>query len=154
MKKLALYIIPAVCFLYSCKSHTVKQTGSSSAVKAPVYNKDSINRKDSSGRRQGIWVVYSKNGLPLTESHYKDNCLEGTCKAFDENGNVNAEIQYNRDTLDGEYRYFSVDGKPYLTKFYMMGILKAVKRYTTDGKVESIQVYDKDGNLIGNESAH
>ncbi len=154
MKKLALYIVLAVCLLGSCKSHTNNQTSSSSVVKAPVYNKDSINRKDSSGRRQGIWVVFGKNGLPLTESHYEDNCLEGTCKAFDENGNVSAEIQYNRDTVDGEYRYYSADGKPYLTKFYMMGVLKAVKRYSSDGKVQSIQVYDKDGNLIGNESGH
>ena len=148
MKHLTIYFILSVCVFFSCKSHS-NNISSGNPEKAPGYNKDSINHIDSKGLKQGTWVDFNKDGKPMTESHYKDNYKEGVSKAFDTDGNLFNSMQFTRDTLDGECSDYGSNGKRVLVRFYIMGVLKAVKHFNSEGKLEHITLFDKDGNIIG-----
>lgn len=92
-----------------------------------LIDREYINQKDSQGRKQGVWREYFDNDNIKSESHYKN------------------------DLLNGYSREYSQSGKLLSSRFYENGQL------IEEGIADEIQAevrnqYDEDGNLISSGS--
>ncbi len=110
------------------------------------YTADAQNRIDNQGRRQGHWIKTDKDGSRIFEGEFKDGkevgifnyyYPDGTLKirntftdpgryckheAFDRQGRLLATGFYNQKNRDGEWRYYSQEGKLVKIAGYRMGI--------------------------------
>lgn len=104
------------------------------------------NEVDKQGRKQGHWIKTDKNGVKIFEGNFVDGLETGTFEyfypdgtikirnvyktpgtycsheAFDEKGNRLAEGFYNKRNRDGEWRFYTEEGKLIKIANYNMGI--------------------------------
>jgi antitoxin component YwqK of YwqJK toxin-antitoxin module len=118
-----------------------------------AQNKD-YNKRDSLGRRQGIWyfIMHEKDKKYLDAmSTYKDDRQNGRRIEYYENGNVRSNHWFINDTIDGHREVFREDGTLFQIENYKMGRLHGVKQYFDfRGKINGDQEY-QDGMLNGVE---
>ena len=83
--------------------------------------------KDSSGKTQGLFKVYHKNGQLSQIGYMKDNYLDDTCKTFFDNGQLKTIEIYKDRKKEGTWQYFSEKGNLIRTEVYNNDILISFK---------------------------
>ncbi len=56
---------------------------------------EKINRKDETGKKQGIWKDFYEDGKLKEEKRYKDDGLDGYVKSYDKKGNLSNTEKFN-----------------------------------------------------------
>lgn len=56
---------------------------------------DRLNRKDETGKKQGVWKDFYEDGKLKEEKKYKDNLVDGYVKTFDKKGNLTNTEKFN-----------------------------------------------------------
>ena len=132
-----------------------------------VFKGDTINRRDASGKQQGIWRKYYQNdtlasemqfyygrhtgafrtyspeGKLQTEVIYRPGYMEiGDGKIFYEDGTIKAKGKYFDKQKDSIWTYYDKDGKISSTEFYKKGLKEGISKvYFPDGKVAEETIY-------------
>lgn len=90
----------------------------SSAQSFELFKKDTINRTDSAGVKQGKWMFFNKdnknpdypeNAL-LEELTYKNGLREGVRKLYFSNGKLKSEVNYLNNRPAGMARFYYPNG--------------------------------------------
>lgn len=68
-------------------------------------------RKDDQGRRQGIWKLYTKDGVELSITVYKDGKKDGHIIVRYPTGILHYKGQYDMDTRIGEWKFYDQSGQ-------------------------------------------
>jgi antitoxin component YwqK of YwqJK toxin-antitoxin module len=135
-----------------------------------VFAQDTLNLKDSQGRRQGSWRKIDSAGKMIYEGHFKDGVPEGEFRYYYPNGKVKmismvsgqgrraATISffpsgmkmaigtYINEKKDSTWQFFSeVGGNLVSEETYKAGLVNGVSKvYNPEGGLTEIQYY-KDG---------
>ncbi len=73
-------------------------------------------------KREGTAIgYYNKRDNIQSTIPYQNNKIDGIKKTFYENGNIKFEVKYVKDTIDGDVKYYSIDGKVILHIIYKNG---------------------------------
>jgi antitoxin component YwqK of YwqJK toxin-antitoxin module len=81
-----------------------------------------INRKDTQGKKQGVFKSFHENGTLKDEKIYKDDIIDGYVKTFDKKGNLLITEKFNNGKL--------INNAPELAK------LDVYKDYYDDGTLK------------------
>jgi antitoxin component YwqK of YwqJK toxin-antitoxin module len=60
-----------------------------------LQNVERINRKDSEGKKQGVWKEFFDDGKTKKEERFNDGVLDGYVKVYDEKGNLQKTEKFN-----------------------------------------------------------
>jgi antitoxin component YwqK of YwqJK toxin-antitoxin module len=126
--------------------------------KGYVVSRERINRKDASGRKQGLWKFFHENGLVQLEGKYANDLKDGFFKEYDESGKllatskwVEGELQENAAELVrlDIVRDYYPDGSVMTMQTFRNGVAQGVRRdYDENGNIVSGAFY-KDGEKVG-----
>ncbi|TLX76200.1 toxin-antitoxin system YwqK family antitoxin [Labilibacter sediminis] len=96
-----------------------------------------INKTDQDGLKQGIWVIYNKQGDKILEKgNFTNNLKDGIWTSFFDNGNINHEITFVKGKAKG------------LAKFYYEnGLLRESGNWQIDHWQGEYQYYFESGQL-------
>lgn len=113
----------------------------------PAQSKQSANRTDEDGKRQGVWVYYHPSGNLKTIENYVDNVLDGIRITLNDRGYLNIEEYYKMGKLHGEQKIFDGFARLLELKEYNEGILSGtLKKYNPNtGKLS------EEGTYVNNE---
>ena len=125
-----------------------------------LVDRETINRSDESGLKQGIWREYYADGKIRSESYYKDGVLNGQYKEYDREGGINVLLQYNKglivedtDTVGMDIEVvnkYDDNGRLIFSGTYKDSIPVGIHRnYDAGGNVISSLLYDEKGNRVG-----
>lgn len=97
-----------ICFVLSAKAQTPE-----------LYGKDTINKTDIEGKKQGKWVLFGKHkpgtcysaDQKTEEGKYADNRKAGTWVEFYCNGNMRNKLTFTNGRPDGYAIMFHENGK-------------------------------------------
>ncbi len=92
-----------------------------------VVHRESINRTDNNGLKQGRWKYFYEGGMLMEEGTFRNDKKDGFFKKYDRNGNLLELQKY----VDGE----EVTDVPEISK------LKVVTEYYDDGAISSVTTY-------------
>ncbi|HMZ48638.1 MAG TPA: toxin-antitoxin system YwqK family antitoxin, partial [Flavobacteriales bacterium] len=100
-----------------------------------LRSKETLNRFDEQGWKQGFWREYWPNGKPKLEGRYVDDKRQGIFKEYDVNGALKTMEKFDQDEImkDAEE----------------VKMLAIKNTYHSSGKVASIGSYSKDGKKEG-----
>jgi antitoxin component YwqK of YwqJK toxin-antitoxin module len=70
-----------------------------------------IGRKDDEGKRQGIWKLYTKDGIELSLTVYKDGQKDGYSIVRYPTGIVRYSGKYDMNQRVGEWRFYDQSGQ-------------------------------------------
>ncbi len=125
-------------------------------------DKDTINRVDEKGRKQGYWVIDgSMKNIPgygpdqvIEEGRYKDSRKTGLWKKYYPNGNLKSKITYERSRPKGPYTLYYKNGKVEekgkwkynknvgdFKRYHKNGELAQDFQFNEQGKSEGVQKY-------------
>ena len=76
---------------------------------------------DDSGRRHGMWIVYSRDGHRLMQRQYHADKKHGPARGWYENGQVHLEGVYEDDKRQGLWRFWNDAGMPSAEIVYRAG---------------------------------
>ena len=76
-------------------------------------NAQDHNRKDSKGRRQGLWMDYYPNGQKRYEGKFKDDKCQGTFTYYDEKGILKATNTFDKSGTKALNKTYSPDNYMY-----------------------------------------
>jgi antitoxin component YwqK of YwqJK toxin-antitoxin module len=84
-----------------------------------LVGKDTINRTDAEGKKQGKWIVFGKSKLGMCyqpdqkveEGKYQDNRKTGNWMEYHCNGNLKSKIMFVNGRADGYCQIFHENGK-------------------------------------------
>lgn len=111
-----------------------------------LKSKEKINRKDSEGRKQGIWKKFYPNGRMKEEARYKDDLLNGYLKLYSSNGKLESASLYikgEKQSDDKNIADFDIN-----SQYYKDGTLKATILKNKAGKKDGVSNYfNKDGTV-------
>jgi hypothetical protein len=115
-----------------------------------VRDKDTINRIDALGRKQGTWREYYISGALKRETYYKDGLKSGLDLLFRQVPNcIKEETMYNKDTIEGVRVRYNWHCKVQFEESYKHGEWDGyVRRYYPSGTVAEEGYYAK-GKLVG-----
>ncbi len=85
------------------------------------------------------------------EKHFKDGRLHGIFRAWDEDGALFFEIQYENDIVHGPDKSYRKNGILELEEEYRHGVLFQRKIYDEMGTLKYLQKYGDDGKLKNGE---
>ncbi|MGD0340804.1 MAG: hypothetical protein ABSA76_03735, partial [Bacteroidales bacterium] len=64
-----------------------------------LISREKINRSDSKGMKQGLWIDFFPNGGKKCEKTYKDDLLYGFYKEYDAKGNLTMTMLYENGAI-------------------------------------------------------
>ena len=105
-----------------------------------IYKGDTINKLDSKGLKQGVWMKFDKNNKRTSEGKFLNNVRIGKFKSFNEDGKLQAERTYG---LDGK--------KSRMTVFYDGGKIRAKGNLIEEMKDSTWLYYNDLGTLVSEE---
>lgn len=68
-------------------------------------------RKDSEGRRTGIWKSYAENGVQTSISIYSKGMRDGHIIVYYPNGALHYKGEYSKDKRVGEWAFYNKQGE-------------------------------------------
>lgn len=124
-----------------------------------LISREKINRTDSKGLKQGIWVDFFPGGGKKTEKTYKDDLLHGYYKEYDSRSNLTLTMLYDNGAVvksrveeqpDVEIRNkYDESNRLIYSGPYRNNVPVGVHReYGKDGKVTNAYIYNDNGLLI------
>lgn len=127
-----------------------------------VYQGDTINRFDATGKKQGEFRKYYPDGTLFSTAFFKDDIPEGTFKKYYPNGDIQAMLQYTGDSA--KMVSFHRNGKVSTTGTYIgtekqgtwryfneAETLSAIEHYKHGSKTGHWQVFFEDGKIASEE---
>lgn len=147
MRSLAVFLILALSFRVTAQADAVN-------------GKDSINRSDENGRRQGKWVVYGKSrpgecwaaDQKVEEGRYADNKKTGIWFEYYCNGKVKARVTFVNGRPNGAVKLFHDNGKISEEGIWQSGRwIGPYKLYYDNGQVQHEFVFNDAGRRQGEQ---
>lgn len=111
-----------------------------------VINRESINRSDRNGMKQGRWKHFYENGALSEEGFYRNDKRDGYFKTYDRDGNL-LEL---KKFVDGE----EVADAPEIiktevvTEYYETGVISSVTNYRKGVPEGVSRMYANDGTIV------
>jgi antitoxin component YwqK of YwqJK toxin-antitoxin module len=84
--------------------------------------------RDSTGKAQGVFRIYHRNGQLSQIGYHKDGYLDDTSKSFHPNGQPRSIEVYKDNKKSGTWQYFSEKGKLISTEVYENDVLVSKTR--------------------------
>jgi len=125
-----------------------------------LVEKETINRRDKNGLKQGIWKNYFPNDAIKEEITYRNDKLDGYYKQFDETGKIIKMDRYDNGNLVVFKE--NIENKVVEKKLYFPnGQVKSIggfmdekpvgihKELNEEGKIVTCKIYSELGILIG-----
>jgi len=113
--------------------------------KGYVVNRETLNRYDFDGRKNGYWKTFYENWQTHTEQYYRHGKRDGFYKEYDANGNLLTIKKYVNDVeqvLASEMKPLKMQHE-----YYSNGKVKREVSYR-DGKKEGVwREFDENGNV-------
>jgi len=125
-----------------------------------IYEGDTINIIDDSGKKQGFWIIFSNNGGSMgegfspqeksKEGHFRDNRKVGLWKSYFPGEILKSEVSYQNGRAKGPYIVFYPNGQ-----VQEKGIWEHSRnvgeymRWHPNGKLAQEFVYDQKGKRSG-----
>lgn len=100
-----------------------------------------ISGKNKKGKRVGLWIVKTKNGILLEEINYANGVYHGSYVRYVENGNVVKSGSYVNGLQQGRWCEFSSAGDTLNVKTYDKGVLNGYAREGSTGSNNSRGYY-------------
>jgi len=121
------------------------------------FNSDGILKSQGTmvdKKREGEWNYYNggKENLVMTE-HYKNGMKDGVKLVFRKNGKPWQKYHYVRDTLQGDTKTFDRNGEIESEGHYKKGLRNGKWSFYTDGKLDSIATYKMDRLSVNQKKA-
>ncbi|WP_445716731.1 tetratricopeptide repeat protein, partial [Flavobacterium sp.] len=117
------------------------------------WNQFAKRKVEHFGKIQEV-VIYLNDGKPFISGPIVDNKKEGKFKLFGENGNLEGELFFKNDELDGLQIYYDEKGNVEMEKTFSNGKLNGEKKeYYPNGNISVIEKY-KDDVLDGLSSTY
>jgi|LSQX01.1.fsa_nt_gb antitoxin component YwqK of YwqJK toxin-antitoxin module len=124
-----------------------------------LVNRQTINRTDNEGLKQGTWMEFYQSGNVKTEMTYKDDQLHGYYKEYDVRGNLNLTMLYDNGSMvksgvedqpDIEMveRYDNNNNLIYSGPFRKDVPVGVHREFGADGRVTNAFMYNDNGLLI------
>ncbi|MBA3705439.1 MAG: hypothetical protein H0W84_05935 [Bacteroidetes bacterium] len=84
------------------------------------YSKGGVKAKGfkKAGKREGVWKTWYDNGIPWSETTFKEGKKEGKTTTWYENGRKRYEGFYNKDMESGKWTFWNELGNIIETKDY------------------------------------
>lgn len=98
---------------------------------------------EKTGKREGHWTTYYRNGRKMQEGDYKNGEKEGAHYDYDEYGNIYTLYTYRAGILNGPHeQYYLPDSPKGKSRIYVRGTYK-------DGEAHGSEyIYDEAGKII------
>jgi uncharacterized protein len=122
-----------------------------------LINREIINRLNSAGNKQGVWMYFHENGNIRRTEEWRNGLLNGFVKEFDMNGNlkniakyIQGEMQVDAEELKNyELRYdYYEDGRIKIMGSYRNDLPDGIRReYDPSGKIERGYIF-RNGTMI------
>lgn len=135
-----------------------------------AFNSDTINRIDSTGKRQGYWIItgsmqkdhsYS-NETKVEEGNYKDSQKIGNWISYYPNGNNKTEMTFVKNRPNGHAIFYEINGNkseegtwmysrwvgPYADYYPENGIVRDSMYFSQTGKRSKFIKFDTTGKVI------
>jgi antitoxin component YwqK of YwqJK toxin-antitoxin module len=100
-----------------------------------VYQREDINQRDTSGKKQGVWKEFYDNETVKSEGRFVDNVRVGYWKEYNKKGLLVNTNKY--------------EGGELVTDAEELDLLDIRKRFHENGEVKSICNYNEAGNKQG-----
>jgi uncharacterized protein len=111
-----------------------------------IISRESINRKDKNGLKQGRWKFFYENGLVREEGTYKDDRKNGYFKEYNEEGNLLTVFKYVDDVKQEDApELASLDIR---TDYYPDGKIKTVASYKGETPEGVRREYSETGAIV------
>ncbi|RMG78739.1 MAG: toxin-antitoxin system YwqK family antitoxin [Bacteroidetes bacterium] len=154
MKRSISYLFFFVALLLTCEEALSQDY--------QIYNGDTINKKDATGKKQGHWIYFGNmTNLPdyapdqiVEEGDFVNNRKTGIWKKYFPNGNLKSEITYVNGRPNGPYKIYYENGQLQeegtwknnrnvgtFKRYYENGNLQQEFNFTASGKREGMQKY-------------
>ena len=99
------------------------------------------NGRIKDGNREGLWILYHKNGQLYKRENYKNGRLDGSYEGYSNLGKLIAKGTLRNGKKDGHWEYHNVYGL-YNRSFYKDGKKHGiVKHYSERGFLTSTETY-------------
>lgn len=130
----------------SLKAHLLYDS-LSNRVKARLFDpsgKPVAEGSYTSETKTGPWIYFA-DGIKIAEENFLNGKKNGICRKFYPSGQLLEESEWKDDQLDGKYRAFFNNGKPYLECLYKSGQRNGYCiSYFPSGSVETEGYYEND----------
>ncbi|MFC2129240.1 toxin-antitoxin system YwqK family antitoxin [Bacteroidota bacterium] len=125
-----------------------------------LVSREKINRKDSSGKKQGTYKVFHEDGSLKREENYMDDDLHGYFREFDETGELLQAMRYERGAIIEEIdeeareiidfkRTYDEQGRIVFSGAYFEGIPRGIHRFfDTTGNIINAYIYNEKGQRL------
>lgn len=126
--------------------------------KGVAVSREFINRYDQQNLPHGLWKTFYPDGLVREELSYKHGKLDGYCKKYDRDGNLETILKYSEGELvldSDELTVFEIrrdyypDMKVKIEGSYRDGVADGIrKEFNADGTLRVVYIIDM-GRLTG-----
>ena len=141
MKKLLLFftLILSAIALYAQVENTFE-----------IWQKDTINKIDASGKKQGVWIEFHESGAQKKRTNYVNDIPQGGETGFYKNGRPRYTIIWNQGVPHGFYQIYYASGFVKKTGIWRndQNVGDLVEYYPS-GSVSSRSCYNSDSELEG-----
>lgn len=117
-----------------------------------TYEGETVNVRDAENKKQGTWVILSKEGKLEDKGEYVDNKKVGIWKGYYPSGKIKHEITYHKNRPDGFAKFYYEDGK--ISEQGIWKINKWVgeyKYYHENGSLAYDWSYNESGRRTGEQ---
>lgn len=124
-----------------------------------MVDKQTINRADKKGLKQGLWQEFYDNGKVKSEKYFVNDTLNGYVKEYNENGTLSSSLLYqegslkqpeNREEFPVEERSeFYSDGKVKNKGYYKKDVPVGIHVfYNENGEITNAKIFDDNGRVM------
>lgn len=141
MKKLIIYTILLVCF----SNFSIAQPNS-----YEIWENDTVNRIDSEGLKQGLWLAFHESGIVQKRTFYQDGIPHGGESGFYKNGKIRHTIIWNHGVPHGFYQIYYSSGFVKKSGVWVNDKnIGALVEYFETGTVKKRSTFNSKGELEG-----
>ena len=127
MKNSLFYTVILLCLA----NYSVAQTNS-----YEIWENDTVNRIDSEGLKQGLWLAFHESGQVQKRTFYQDDIPHGGESGFYKNGKIRHTIIWNHGVPHGFYQIY-----------YSSGFVKKSGIWVNDKNVGALVEYFETGTV-------
>lgn len=114
-------------------------------------------------QKEGVWRFYDRNGILLSEEHYKSGKKHGSYKVYNLDGTLSRETNFLDGLENGYRKTYSSKGQLLTEGNFKDGVMDGVQKIYKNGKLNIIgsykhavrdgewKYYDESGNIIKTE---
>lgn len=103
-------------------------------------------KKDSLGLKQGVWKKYYKGKLE-SQIEFRNDSLINKAYWYYPSGKPATIGNFKRGLKDGDFNYFSENGKLIRTISFIQGRMKYIKKFSS-GEIVYFEEFDSTGKTI------